>query len=914
MTKELEASTTISHYRLISKLGSGGMGEVYRAHDSRLNREVAIKLLPPEFARDADRLHRFQQEAQATSALNHPNILTVFDIGEHEGSPFIVAELLEGEELRQLLDRGPIQLRKAIDYAQQIVRGLTAAHEKGIIHRDLKPENLFITKDERVKILDFGLAKLRASSLEASGTEDATRRAITNPGMVMGTVGYMSPEQVRGQLTDHRSDIFSFGAILHEMISGRRAFRRDTMAETMSAILKEEPDDLTESNANISPSIERIVRRCLEKKAERRFQSTSDLGFALESISTTSSSNSTRTQAQLESTVSAAWKQSGWRDRRLLIALTVAASALALVLTTYLVTRWLQQKGAASDDVNHVSIMLPDGDELDSTSYWPFALAEDGGRVAYAGLRDGKTMLFVRTLSEAVSKVLDGTEGCQSPFFSPDGQWIGFFAGGKLRKIAVGGAAMQDLAEAPFQRGGSWGTDGYIYFAPTNLSGIWRVPDGGGPASEVTRKNLSNGEISHRWPHMVPGTRILLFTLWTGPGNDEHSVALKQIGASDHHVLVQGGDAPRYSAKLGMLFYKRLGDLYAVRWSPSAIDLGRAVPVAMPERTNDNGNEGSGNYAVSNSGTMAYVGGGRSRNAARLVWIDRAAKVESLNLPERDYENVMISPDGTKAIVQIREGMTTLWIYDFARNTLTPLGNSSGSSQSPVWTKDGARIIYRGTRQGFRNLWWRSADGSGAEERLATKDDATQSPTSVSPDGHWLLFNENSAKSVGGVAIWLMDLAGDRTSRLLFEQSAGESDGQFSPDGQWIAYQANVSSRQEIFVSPFPGPGPRQQVSTGGGTEPLWSRDGRELFFQNGAQLMGVAVATGAAWSSSQPHIVNEGRFLRSINGNTCWTVSRDGSRFLRIQMVEPERAITHIDLVLNWFSEVEQQVSRGGK
>jgi serine/threonine-protein kinase len=729
----------------------------------------------------------------------------------------------------------------------------------------------------------------------------------------MGTAGYMSPEQVRGQLTDHRSDIFSFGAILHEMISGRRAFRRETMAETMSAILKEEPDDLAESNPNISPSLERIIRRCLEKKAERRFQSTSDLGFALESVSNGSSSNTARTQAVSESNVSAVWKQTGWRDRRWLIALIVVASALVLVVTTYGVARWLQQSVTAANDVTHVSIMLPDGHELDSTSYWPIALSEDGARVAYAGLRDGKTMLFVRALSDVEPKVLDGTEGCQSPFFSPDGQWIGFFAGGKLRKIAVGGAAMQDLAEAPFQRGGSWGADGFIYFAPTNLSGIWRVPDGGGTASEITRKDLSNGEISHRWPQVIPGTKTLLFTLWTGPGNDEHNVAVQEIGANDHHVLVKGGDAPRYSAKLGMLFYKRLSDLFAVAWHPSTIDLGRAVPVAMPEHTNDSGNEGSGNYAISNSGTMAYVGGGGSRNSARLVWIDRAGKVETLNLPERDYENVMISPDGTRAIVQIREGMTTLWIYDFSRNTLTSIGNSVGSSQSPVWTTDSARIIYRGTQQGFRNLWWRAADGSGAEERLATKDDATQSPTSVSPDGRWLLFNENSAKSVGGVAIWLMDLAGDRTSRLLFAQSTGESDGQFSPDGKWIAYQATVSSRQEIFVSPFPGPGPRRQVSTEGGTEPLWSRDGHELFFQNGAQLMGVTVTSGAVWSSSQPKVINEGRFLRSINGNTCWTISPDGSRFLRIQMVEPERAKTHIDLVLNWFSEVKQQVSRGG-
>jgi serine/threonine protein kinase/Tol biopolymer transport system component len=889
------------------------MGEVYRAQDGRLDRDVAIKVLPVEFASDGDRLQRFEQEAKATSALNHPNILTVHDIGEHEGSPYIVSELLDGEELRQLLDAGPIPVRKAIDYAHQVVSGLSAAHEKGIIHRDLKPENLFITKDDRVKILDFGLAKLRAVKLEASSSEDATRRAITNPGVVMGTVGYMSPEQVRGQLTDHRSDIFSFGAILHEMITGHRAFKRDTMAETMSAILKEEPDDLTESNPNISPSLERIVRRCLEKKPERRFQSTSDLGFALEALSTASSPGTTRTQTiSALSNAPSSWKEGGLRSSFWMMALIVGALALALVAATYGVTRWLQGSSVTDASVKQVSLLLADGDELGANGTWPVALSEDGTRIAFSALRDGKTLIFVRTISEPVPRLLEGTEGGESPFFSPDGQWIGFFAGAKLRKVAVGGAAMQDLAETPSQRGGSWGSDGYIYYAPTNIGGIWRVPEGGGIPAEVTKKDYANSEVSHRWPHVVAGTNTLLFARWTGPGNDEHDVCVQQIGAAEHHVLVTGGDAPRYASKLGMLLYKRLGELFVVAWSPPNPDLGRAVPLSMPERTSDNSNEGSGNYAVSSNGTLVYVGGGRSRNSARLVWVDRNSKVESLPVPERDYENVILSPDGKRAIVQIREGKTNLWIYDFERNTLTPLGNSAGSSQSPVWSSDGSRIIYRGTRQGYRNVWWRPADGSGVEERLTTKQDTSHSPTSVSPDGRWLLYNENSTQR-GGSGIWLIGLDEDRTPRLLFPTPAGESDGQFSPDGKWVAYQASVSSRQEIYVSPFPGPGPRHQVSTDGGTEPLWSHDGRELFYQNGGRLMGVSVTPGEKWSSSAPRVVNEGRFLRSINNNTSWSVSQDGTRFLRIQLVEQERAITHLDLVLNWFSRV-RQVSSGAK
>jgi eukaryotic-like serine/threonine-protein kinase len=909
MNKELPANTTLSHYRIVSKIGAGGMGEVYRAHDSRLDREVAVKLLPGEFAGDEERLQRFEQEAKATSALNHPNILTVYDIGNHEGSPFIVAELLEGEELRQRLDEGPIPLRKVTEYAQQIVSGLSAAHEKGIVHRDLKPENLFITKDDRVKILDFGLAKLRAPKLRANSSEDETQRAITNPGVVMGTVGYMSPEQVRGQATDHRSDIFSFGAILHEMISGRRAFQHETMAETMSAILKEDPKELSETNPNISPSLERIVRRCLEKKPERRFQSTSDLGFALEALSSTSSSSTMRAEAGSTLETAAARKRGGWRDRLWMFAFAVAAAVL-VVVATYELAGWLRGTATTNGDVAHVSVVLPDGDELAPTSQWPIALSEDGTHLAYAGLRGGKTLLFVRTLSEAAPRLLDGTEGCQTPFFSPDGQWIAFFAGSKLCKIAVGGAAMQTLADAPFSRGGAWGGDGYIYFTPTNIGGIWRVPEDGGTPTEVTLKDSASGEISHRWPQVIAGSNTLLFAVWTGPGNDEHNVAVQEIGGTEHHLLVKGGDAPRYVPKLGMLLYIRLGELFAVPWRPPKTDLGRAVPVGMSERTSESAVEGSGNYAVSGAGTLAYVLGGRSLNSARLVWIDRTGKLEPLPLPERDYESVVISPDGTRAIVQIRGGKTELWMYDFARGTLTPVGYSAGSSQSAVWTSDGARLIYRGTNLGFRNLYWRMSNGSGVEERLATKADATQSPTSVSPDGRWLMFNENSAQETGGVGIWLMQLDGDRTPHHLFPAPAGESDGQFSPDGKWVAYQATVLSRQEIYVSPFPGPGPRRQVSIDGGIEPLWSRDGRELLFQSGPQLMGVTVTPGAQWSASQPHVVHEGRFLRSSNGNTSWSINKDGTRFFRIQLVEPEQAITHVDLVLNWFSELQQRVA----
>jgi serine/threonine-protein kinase len=579
-----------------------------------------------------------------------------------------------------------------------------------------------------------------------------------------------------------------------------------------------------------------------------------------------------------------------------------------VAIATFGLTRWLLPAGAASNDrIAHVSIALPDGVELGSTGLRPLALSKDGTRVAFVGLQDGKNLIYVRTLSDPVAKALDGTGGGDSPFFSPDGQWIAFFAGSKLRKIAVGGAALQTLADAPFHRGGDWGDDGFIYFAPNNIGSIWRVPEAGGTATEVTRKDTAGGEVSHRWPYLVAGTNTLLFGTWTGPGTDEHSIDVQTIGAAEHHVLVKGGNAPRYAAKPGLLLYSHLGELFAVPWRPSQTDLGKGVPTATSEHPNDGiGNEGCGNFATSAEGTLAYISGGRTGNSRRLVWIDRAGALSPVALPDRNFESAVISPDGTQAIVQVQEGTVGLWLYDFGRNTLTPIGNSAFSSQAPLWTPDGSRVLYRGTRQGTRSIYWRPVDGSGEEERLTTKSDVIQTPTSISSDGRWLLFNESGAHEVGGTGPWVMQLDGDRTPRRLFAAPSGESDAQLSPDGRWVAYQASVSSRQEIYVSPFPGPGPRHQVSTGGGTEPLWSRDGRELFFQSGATLMSVTLAPGAVFAASPPRVVHEGRFAKSINGNSSWSVSPDGKRFLRIQQAEPERAITQLDLVLNWFSELK--------
>ena len=903
----LPAGTRFGPYEIVAPLGAGGMGEVYRAKDTKLNRDVAIKVLPDVFAQDADRLARFTREAQTLASLNHPNIAQIFGIEESASTRALVMELVEGEDLSTHIARGAIPLAEALPLARQIADALEAAHDLGIVHRDLKPANIKVRADGTVKVLDFGLAKaMDPTGTSVSGAMNSptmTARA-TQMGMILGTAAYMSPEQARGKAVDKRADIWAFGVVLFEMLTGERAFKGDEISDVLAAVLRQDIE-WTALPASTPPRLRRLLERCLDRDPKSRLR---DIGEARVEIGKIESGAPESGITNIAATVPAV-------SPRRIVPLLITTAVVAIAATFFL-TRWLLPAAVtAGGPVVHVGVALPDGDEVGSANLLPVALSDDGTRVAYIGLHNGKDLLYIRALTESAPRALDGTEGSEAPFFSPDGQWIAFFAGSKLRKIAVGGAALQPLADAPAERGGAWGADGYIYFAPINTGSIWRVPESGGTATEVTRKDPAKGEISHRWPQVVAGSNTLLFEMWTGPGDDEHNVAMTTIGAAEHQVLVKGGELARYAAKPGVLLYSRLGSIYAVPWRPSQTDLGRAVPVALPERTNDGqGNEGAGNYAVSRNGTLAFLSGGQARNAARLVWIDRAGKIDLAPLPERNYENATISPDGKRAIVQVREGTTTLWVFDLARNTLTPIANSAGSSQAPTWTADGARVIYRGTRQGFRNLFWRPADGSGDEERLTTKPDVVQTPTSVSSDGHWLVFNEAGAQEPGGTGIWVMRLDGDRTPHHLFPVSAGESDGVLSPDGKWIAYQALVSSRQEIYVAPFPGPGARHQISTDGGTEPLWSRDSHELFFQSGTKLMGASVATGAAFSASAPRVVYEGRFLKSINGNTGSAITLDGTRFLRIQQVELERAITHIDLVLNWVTELTRVVSGGAK
>ncbi len=903
MNQELPANATLSHYRIVSKIGAGGMGEVYRAHDARLDREVAIKVLPADFAADKDRLQRFEQEAKATSALNHPNILTVYDIGEHEGTPFIVAELLEGEELRERLDEGPIPLRKVTDYAQQIVSGLAAAHERGITHRDLKPENLFITKDDRVKILDFGIAKLRPLPSEAGGSEDATRKAITNPGVVMGTVGYMSPEQVRGHATDHRSDIFSFGAILHEMITGRRAFQHETMAETMAAILKEEPEELTESSPNINPSLERIVRRCLEKKPERRFQSTSDLGFALESLSAPTSSSGNNLTTAVNALKDETAIKSLWVGR-----LAWPAAAFFLVSTLVLAGLYLRRSEPRGQTMRF-SLSPPEKFNFADVA----ALSPDGQQVAFITLGSaGATSLWVRSLASLESRQLPGTDGASFPFWSPDNRSIGFFAGGKLRRIDAAGGPAQTLAEASVDpRGGTWAPDGTIVFGPDTTSPLLRVSASGGPTSEVTTFDTERGQTSHRWPSMMPDGRHFIFFGRGNPANKE-GLFVGSLDSRESKFLlstnVTGGYAE--AGGKGYLLFIRETTLMAQPFDAGKLELsGEARPLVegILSFPTEIGPTAFSAFSAS-AGNLLYRTG--DQQTTRLTWFDRSGRSLGAITEPGGYHEPSLSQDDKKVIFGRGEGVGTqdIFLMDLVRGSSTRLTFVPAADTSSLFSPDGSQIVFSSNRAGQFDVYRKASSGAGNDELLMNGSSGRPYADSWSRDGKYLLYEKNGTVKTK-IDLWVLPMLGDPTPFPYLQSAFVESHAQFSPDGRWVAYVSDESGRAEVFVQSFPVSGGKWQISTAGGDQPQWRGDGKELFYiAPDRNLMAVTVSGGSNFEAGRPTVLFQTAVpLTGIaDDRNNYVTTQDGQRFLVNNLANMTNS-QPLTLVLNWAADLKK-------
>ena len=868
------------------------MGEVYLARDTQLGRDVAIKVLPSSLAADAARLRRFEQEASAAGALNHPNILIIHHVDTHDGAPYIVSELLQGETLRQRMSGAALAQRRVIDYATQIAHGLAAAHEKGIVHRDLKPDNIFITKDGRVKILDFGIAKLTQPEGTSSQTEIPTRRVDTDPGVVMGTVGYMSPEQVKGRPVDHRSDIFSFGAILYEMLSGRRAFYGESAAETMSAILKEDPPDLSATNQNISPALERLVNRCLEKNPEGRFHSASDLAFALEALS-----GSTPVSTQTMPTPSPFGAS---KFRKLLPWAIAGVLALALLITLAFTLSSLRRAPERANVIRS-TILPPPNTNL--PAFTNFAVSPDGLRLAFvAPGSSGHAMLWVRPLDALTAQSLAGTEEAAQPFWSPDSRFIGFFAQGKLKKIDASGGPPQRICDESNPRGGTWNRDGTIVFA-LSLGPLYRVSASGGAPTPITKLDESRGQISHRWPWFLPDGHHFLYSALVSPGqNEKNGIYLGSLDSNEQRLIFHGFTNVVYAS--GHLLFVREGTLMAQRFDEKSLQLmGDAFPIA--ERVDFFGGTVRGIFSASENGVLIFQSGSEGRN--ELIWFDRSGKQIGRVGDLGFYRDARLSPNGEKlaaAILNPQAGGLDIWLYELARNVPTRFTFGSGFTAAPLWSADESQIVFSSNQKGQYDVYQKAANGNGSEELLFQSDEI-KNPTSWSADGRFIAFTNTDRKANTKDDLWILPLFGDRKPYPFLQTPFNEFDAQFSPDGRWIAYVSDESGNNQVYLAPFPGPGGKREVSRDGGTEPRWRGDGKELFFVAAdKKLMAAAVDVKADTleiGNAQPLFETR----PTASPGTHYDVTRDGKRFL-VQMAG-EGGSPPLTLVVNWTADLKK-------
>ena len=885
--------TNVGRYEIVSLIGAGGMGEVYRARDPKLGRDVAIKVLPAAFSADAERLRRFEQEAQAAGTLNHPNILSIYDVTTHDGSLYVVSELLEGETLRERLNGAALPPRKAIDYALQISHGLAAAHEKGIIHRDLKPENLFITKDGRVKILDFGLAKLIEPRVESVGQTDVPTRIVhTSPGAVMGTVGYMSPEQVRGHAADHRSDIFSFGVVLYEMISGKRAFGGESAVETLNAILKEDPPDLSQTYSQVAPALERLVRHCLEKNREERFQSARDLAFALEAVSGFSSSQTLTADivpplsVRPKSRERLAWIIAGVMLLGLLAALPFAINYF--------------RRAPAETNVVRFPVSLPGNVRFASDAETHnLSISPDGSRLAFVAESEGQRMVWVRSLDTLSAQSLPGTEGAISPFWSPDNRYLAFFAEGKLKKIEAAGGSPQTLCNLPAatEAVGTWGRDGTILFVDADPAkgGIYRVAAAGGAPTLL----MKNDGDTKNWLHFLPDGRHFLFST-NSEQNERDGIYVGSIDSAEAKQLVQTFSRAEY-APPGYLLYVRDSTLLAQEFDANNLRL-TGEPFSVVERLPYFDKTGWAEFSVSENGVLAYMS---NTLTTQLVWFDRGGREMGQIGVAGEHYRQRLSPDDQKVAMGTNDRQTgsgDLWVHDIARDTRTRFTVGASDDSEPVWSPDGRRLAFFSCCESGKS----SLRIKDLSDTTSTGQSPFQSgfnaPFDWSSDGRFILYSQNEPTTQSDM--WVLPLFGEQKPFAFLQTQFDEKFARFSPDGRWVAFISNESGRDEIYVTRFDQPGEKWRISTAGGRSPQWRRDGKELFYLAAdKKLMSVIIKSGAeTFEAGAPTALF--KIDSILEGD--YDVTADGQRFLINSSLAGARSLP-FTVVLNWTTQLKR-------
>jgi serine/threonine-protein kinase len=891
----LPSGAKLGPYEVLAPLGAGGMGEVYRARDTRLDRTVAIKVLPSDLSSNPDLRQRFEREARAVSSLNHPNICTLHDIGHQDGVDYLVLEFLEGESLHDRLGRGPLPLDQALRCAIQIGDALDKAHRSGVVHRDLKPGNVMLTKTG-AKLLDFGLAKRVEPIMSGDGdfSTFATRsKALTEKGRLLGTIPYMSPEQLEGGDADARTDIWALGQLLYEMVTGQRAFVADSIASLIGAILKDEPRPIRELKSMTPASLERLVKTCLAKDPDERWQCAHDVVAELRWIAEPGS-------AAGGAPVTTSASSRSFRRAR---AWTLVALGLLAVIAAALA--WRARPIPAELSTSRAVIPLAGPLALGLPS---LAISPNGSRLAYVVSRGGGSVLHLRAMNRLEAQPLDDTEPASDPFFSPDGQWLGFFAFGVLKKVSLSGGAALSLGAAALDRGASWGSGEEIVLSSGLRSGLQRLPARGGNPEVLTTPDLGRNEKTHRWPQVLPGRTGVLFTVGTATIStfDDARIEVLDTRTGARRVLLEGGSDARY-VPTGHLVYARAGSLLAVPFDIEGLELrGPAVPVLQGVITSPL--DGHATFSISGNGTLVYAAGTADvYSSDKLLLVDRGGRVQAPALVGRALatgSGPRISPDGDRALLGIDGASQQLWMLDVARGTLTRL-TFAWDNLSAIWTPDGQRITFTSNRDGPLNLYWQPVDGNGPAERL-TESPYIHAAGSWSPDGRVLVFTE--AHPDTGVDIWTLRLDGDRKPEPLLRGPFNEQSPRISPDGGWLAYTSDESGQREVYVQPFPGPGGKRQLSTEGGATPVWSRDGREIFYLQGGRMMAVDVTLRPAFSAGRPRLLFEKKMSPSVPASLQvsvpgYDVAPDGHFLLRES--NPE-APTQLIVVFNWFEELK--------
>ena len=883
----LAAGTKLGPYEIVSPLGAGGMGEVYRARDAKLNRDVAIKVLPEAVAKDTERLARFRREAQVLASLNHPHIAAIYGLEEAGGIEALVLELVEGETLAERIAGGPVPVDEALEIARQIARALEAAHEKGIVHRDLKPSNVKLDPAGQVKVLDFGLAKALSSdgsSPDVTSSPTLTA-AATQAGVIIGTAAYMSPEQARGKSVDKRADIWAFGTVLYEMLTGRKTFEGETVSDTLAAVLTKDPDWGTLPAATPA-SVRRVLRRCLDRDPKTRMHDVADARLELdEHVSLGPAEGvAVATKPRLP-----AW-----------------AALAALVLIVAAAAGWwqaLRPRPAAAARVTGFAVTLPEGERIPFDDSPVLDLSRDGTRLVYIGDRDGHRKLYVRSRDRIEPKAVAGSDGAYGPFFSPDAQWIGFFADGKLKKIPSGGGVAMALADAMNNRGGVWLEDDTIVFAPDFTSGLSRISARGGKAEVLTTPDAAAGERTHRWPTYLPGGGVL-FTigLLKGPGNyDDARIAVWEPETRKTHVLVEGGTMARFTPP-GHLVFWRAGTALAVPFDSKRRRVD-GEPVMLAEKMGGDSSSGVVYAAMAADGTLAYVPGAEMAGERRLILTDRTGKPRPVPVPARSYHYPRFSPDGKRIAVAIGPGhgnADDVWICEIASGALSRLTFGDGNGNYyPVWSPDGKRLAYRSDR-GHQGVYFKNADGSGEEEPLQPGA-RPQLPQDWSRDGSLLAVTEGFPNS----DVRTVSLRDRRET--LFERAAFTP--VFSPDGGWMAFVAQPSGASpQVLVKPVTQAGGKIQITSSFGTFPVWTD--REIIYQlDNRKVVAVEARTNPTFHAGVVRELFDMTFDRGSGPLREYDVTRDGQTFVFVAAGTGDDARRQIDVVVDWTSELARQL-----